>query len=187
MASDSWNNLLFTSHSRTNDQLQDKLLNIIMLFLTVAPKSRSKESNVQMPTWAWDWLFRSKSTFLEQWHHTKVIKSRKHRLHSIFSFIQNFWSHFHTKRFLFQMWRGKHLQTGPRPRRVQQSSRTGYLRCWCWCWFKGGLKRSAMFTFDTSVLRITPENCYRPRKRTVFNSPLSELIHRTLSTQGLII
>lgn len=53
------------------------------------------------------------------------------------------------------MWRQKHLRTGPRPQRVQQSSRTGCLRCWCWCWFKGGLKRSAMFTFDTPVLRIT--------------------------------
>lgn len=54
------------------------------------------------------------------------------------------------------MWGGqKHLRTGPRPRRGQQSSRTGCLRCCCWCWFKGGLKRSAMFTFDTSVLRIT--------------------------------
>lgn len=100
MASDSWNHLLFTSHSRTNDQLQDKWLTIIMLFLTVAPKSRSKELNVQMPTWAWDWLFRSKSTFLEQRHHTKVVKGRKRRLHSILSFILNFWSHFHTKRFL---------------------------------------------------------------------------------------
>lgn len=91
------------------------------------------------------------------------------------------------------MCREKHLRTGPRPRRVQQSSRTGCLQFWCWCWFKRGLKRSALFTFDTSVLRITHRNPLQASEklskdvRTVFNSPLSELIHRILSTQGLII
>lgn len=84
----------------------------------------------------------------------------------------------------FRMWRQKHLRTGPRPRRVQQSSRTGCLRCWCWCWFKGGLKRSAMFTFDTCVLRITHRKLLKGSEklsmdvRTVFKSAdLQNFVH----------
>lgn len=84
----------------------------------------------------------------------------------------------------FRMWRQKHLRTGPRPRRVQQSSRTGCLRCWCWCWFKGGLKRSAMFTFDTFVLRITHRKPLKGSEklsmdvRTVFKSAdLQNFVH----------
>lgn len=48
MASDSWKHLLFTSHSRTNYQLQDKRLNIICYFAYSRNEKqlKSNESNV---------------------------------------------------------------------------------------------------------------------------------------------
>lgn len=122
---------LFTSRSRTNYQLQEEQSKHVISDCDDKQQlNRIKSSSAHLSLELGLQLLK-RSSGMVTWGLGREKKGRDSIKPVYLNFLVSFWHGAVEER----------SPTGPRPWRLQRSSRTDCLWCWCWCWLEWGGKK----------------------------------------------